>query len=135
LNVPIQERGPAHSHDSSTLGALPKGLPPANPLSNVHWRSLLALGVSGGLVPCSDAIALLIVAAAIHRIALGLSMIVCFSLGLAAVLILIGLTIVQGKRLFARLRWFDRVACGMPVVSAIVLVALGVGLAFNAGGG
>ena len=132
LNVPIQESGPPHSHDPSTMGSIPRRVPPASPLSSIRWRSLLTLGVSGGLIPCPDAIALLLVAVTIHRIALGLSMILCFSLGLAAILILIGLTVLQGKRLFARLRWFDRIAYAMPVMSASVLVALGLGLALRA---
>src|SRR5690606_19684692 len=35
--------------------------------SEISWRSLLALGVSGGLVPCPDAIAILLIAVAIQR--------------------------------------------------------------------
>ena len=57
----------------------------------ITWRSLIALGISGGLVPCPDAIAILLVAIAINRIILGLALIISFSLGLAVVLIVIGL--------------------------------------------
>jgi Tol biopolymer transport system component len=89
------------------------------------------LGISGGLVPCPDAIAILLIAVTINRISFGLSLILAFSLGLAVILILIGLLIVQGKRLFQRLRWFDRVAYVVPVLSA--LVVLGLGAALTAG--
>jgi ABC-type nickel/cobalt efflux system permease component RcnA len=44
----------------------------------ITWRSLVALGISGGLVPCPDAIAILLVAIAINRILLGLALIVSF---------------------------------------------------------
>jgi ABC-type nickel/cobalt efflux system permease component RcnA len=53
----------------------------------ITWRSLVGLGISGGLVPCPDAIAILLVAVAIHRIAFGLVLILAFSVGLALVLI------------------------------------------------
>jgi len=131
LNEPIEEIGPEHSHDPSRIGYIPKGLPAENPLADISWRSLFALGVSGGLVPCPDAIAILLVAMTINRVALGLSLIIAFSLGLAVVLIIIGIMIVQGKRLFARLRWFDRVAYVMPVISA--LIVMGIGLTMTLG--
>ncbi len=128
LNEPIDEIGPEHSHDPSTIGYIPKGVPAENPLASINWRSLFALGVSGGLVPCPDAIAILLVAMTINRVALGLSLIIAFSLGLAVVLIVIGIMIVQGKRLFARLRWFDRVAYVMPVISAFIVMGIGLTL-------
>jgi ABC-type nickel/cobalt efflux system permease component RcnA/Tol biopolymer transport system component len=131
LNQPIEEIGPAHTHDPSTWGYVPRGPLEGNPLSGINWRSLVTLGVSGGLAPCPDAIALLLIAVTINRVPLGLGLIVAFSLGLAVILIGIGIVIVQGKRLFERLRWFDRVATVMPVISAIVVTVLGAGLTAN----
>jgi len=96
------------------------------------WRSLVAMGVSGGLVPCPDAIAILLVAVALNRILLGLALIVSFSLGLALVLIIIGLLMVNSRRLFDRFDVFSRFAPIMPIVSALVVVALGVGLTYGA---
>jgi hypothetical protein len=62
----------------------------------------VALGVSGGIVPCPEALVILIVALAIGRLGLGLLMIVCFSLGLASVLIALGVVLVTlGGRLAA----------------------------------
>ena len=60
--------------------------------------SLLALGISGGIVPCPDALVVLLSAIALHRIALGLLVIVAFSFGLAAVLIAIGIVMVTAGR-------------------------------------
>jgi ABC-type nickel/cobalt efflux system permease component RcnA/Tol biopolymer transport system component len=98
----------------------------------ISWRSLIALGVSGGLVPCPDAIAILLVAIAINRIVLGLALIVSFSLGLAVVLIVIGLLMVNSRRLFDRTGALDRFAPILPVVSAVVVLALGAALTTGA---
>lgn len=89
--------------------------------------SLLALGASGGLVPCPSALVLLLSSVALGRIALGLTLLVAFSAGLAVVLMAIGMAAVYAKRLLpdsegaadsAALRF-------LPVVSAAVIVCVG----------
>ena len=99
---------------------------------SITWRSLIALGISGGLVPCPDAIAILLVAIAINRILLGLALIISFSLGLAVVLIVIGLLMVNSRRLFDRVSFLDKLAPVMPIVSAVIVLALGFGLTWGA---
>ena len=111
---------PGHGHDHKH-----------NVPDTLTWRSLIALGVSGGLIPCPDAIAILLVAIAINRLLLGMALIVSFSLGLAAVLIAIGLAMVHSRRLFERMDAFNRIAPAMPVVSAVVVLALGITLTYN----
>ena len=118
LHIPEED---AHQHGHSHL-----------PAGDVTWKSLLALGISGGLVPCPDAIAILLVAVAINRIVFGMLLIVAFSVGLALVLILIGIAMVQGLRLVARSDVLTRFSRYMPLVSALVVSALGVGLTVNA---
>lgn len=109
--------GKTHSHD------VPE---------SITWRSLIALGISGGLVPCPDAIAILLVAIAINRLMLGLALILSFSLGLAVILIVIGLLMVNSRRLFDRMGFLDRFAPVLPLVSAIVVVILGAALTWGA---
>ena len=109
--------GKMHSHD----------VPEA-----ITWRSLIALGISGGLVPCPDAIAILLVAIAINRLMLGLALILSFSLGLAVVLIVIGLLMVNSRRLFDRMGFLDKFAPALPVVSAVIVVILGAALTWGA---
>ena len=92
----------------------------------------MTLGVSGGLVPCPDAIAILLVAIAINRIALGLSLIVAFSFGLAVVLIAIGIAMVHSRRLFDKMDAFGRWAPVMPVISALIVLGLGLVLTISA---
>lgn len=132
LNQPIGENEPPHSHDLAALGYVPRGPASGAPLANIRWRSLVTLGIGGGLVPCPDAIAILLIAATLNRIVFGLSLIVAFSAGLALVLMAIGVLIVQGRRLFARLQWFTRMAYVMPVLSALVVLGMGLVLAAGA---
>ncbi len=132
INQPIEEGGLPHRHDESILGDLPRGPVRDNPLRQIRWRSLLTLGISGGLVPCPDAIAILLVAVTINRIGIGLVLIGAFTFGLSLVLIAIGVLIVQGKRLFQRLRWFNRVAYAMSAASALVVFGLGTALTADA---
>ena len=98
----------------------------------VTWKSLLTLGISGGLVPCPDAIAILVVAVAIGRIPLGMLLIVAFSLGLALVLIGIGIAMVQGARLIQRNEWLNSFSRYTPVFSAVIVLGLGIGLSVSA---
>jgi len=68
----------------------------------VTWRGLLALGISGGLLPCPSALVVLLSAIALHRVAFGMLLIVAFSIGLAGVLTGIGLLLVYARRLYPR---------------------------------
>jgi ABC-type nickel/cobalt efflux system permease component RcnA len=100
--------------------------------NQVTWRSLLTLGISGGLVPCPDAIAILVVAVAVNRIPLGMVLIVAFSLGLAFVLIGIGVAMVQGARFISRNDLLNRFSLYSPALSAVVVLGLGIFLSLSA---
>jgi ABC-type nickel/cobalt efflux system permease component RcnA len=93
---------------------------------DVSRRSLLAVGVSGGLLPCPSALVVLLAAISLHRLAFGLVLIVAFSLGLALSITGIGVGAVLAKKAFAR-RSFDGVLIRtLPAVSALVIVVAGV---------
>ena len=62
-------------------------------------RGILAMGASAGLIPCPSALVVLLGAVAQHQLALGLVMIVAFSLGLAATLTVLGIAVVHATRL------------------------------------
>jgi ABC-type nickel/cobalt efflux system permease component RcnA len=88
-------------------------------------RGLIGLGLAGGLVPCWDAVVLIILAEAIGRLGLGLALLSAFSLGMATVLVAVGL-------LAARLRGF--LAAGdvggdwerrLGILSALALTSIG----------
>jgi ABC-type nickel/cobalt efflux system permease component RcnA len=75
-----------------------------HPEGPITMRGLLALGVSGGIVPCPSALVVLIAAISQHRVGLGMALILAFSVGLAATLTAVGLAVLYGGRLIARLR-------------------------------
>ncbi|HXV02679.1 MAG TPA: hypothetical protein VFP24_03830 [Gaiellaceae bacterium] len=90
-----------------------------------HRRGLLAVGISGGLLPCPSALVVLLAAISLHRVGFGLLLIVAFSLGLASVITGIGLVAVTAKRAFARLSLEGAVVRALPALSAVAIVALG----------
>jgi nickel/cobalt exporter len=93
-------------------------------------RTLLALGVTGGAVPCPSALVVLIAAISQHRIGLGMGLIFAFSLGLAATLTAVGLAVLYGGRLMERLRperriFGARIMGALPAASASIIVLAG----------
>ena len=95
-------------------------------------RSLLALGVSGGLLPCPSALVVMLGAIALHRIAFGLALIVAFSVGLAGVLTGIGVALVYARGLFERLPLDGSLARYVPVASAFVISLAGMAIVLEA---
>jgi nickel/cobalt exporter len=104
----------------------------ALPEEKVTWKSLLTLGISGGLVPCPDAIAILLVAVTVNRIPFGMLLIAAFSIGLALVLIAIGIAMVQSVRMIARSEMLTRFSVYAPMASALVVTGLGIALSLSA---
>lgn len=104
---------PAHSH---TL-----------PEDELSMRGLIALGASGGLVPCPSALVLMLSAIAIDRTAFGLALLVSFSIGLAFVLMAIGAMVLYAKNLIPGDKAISHPAFRfVPVFSAFVVLILGV---------
>ena len=94
----------------------------------VGFRSLVALGISGGLLPCPSALVVLLGAIALHRVAFGMLLIVAFSLGLAGVLTGIGLLLVYGRRFFERFPTDGRLLRALPVASAAAVTLAGLAI-------
>jgi ABC-type nickel/cobalt efflux system permease component RcnA len=99
---------------------------------------MLALGLSGGLVPSASALILLLGSIAAGRVAYGLVLVLGFGLGMAVVLTGIGLLLVHARRLVerrpstARLQRLQRFALPVQVATASVVVVLGVVLTSQA---
>jgi nickel/cobalt exporter len=95
-------------------------------------RSLLALGISGGIVPCPSALVVLLSAVALHRIAYGMALITAFSVGLASVLIIIGLMVVSTRHWFERFPASEGLLRRLPVASAAAITLIGIMLVIRA---
>lgn len=128
----------AHEFDASTNelmhshgGKQHKHVPP----TKMNARSVMAVGVSGGLVPCPAALVVLLSSIALGRVGFGMLLIVIFSIGLAGVLTLISLLVVYGKRLantnsFVRgladkLPSSGRAAMLLPIMSGVLVLFAG----------
>jgi ABC-type nickel/cobalt efflux system permease component RcnA len=95
-------------------------------------RGLLAVGVSGGLLPCPSALVVLLAAISLHRVAFGLLLVVAFSLGLALAITAVGLVAVLAKSAFARFDGRGRLLTLLPAVSALVIVIAGAAMVVRA---
>ncbi|MHB1005890.1 MAG: HoxN/HupN/NixA family nickel/cobalt transporter [Chloroflexota bacterium] len=115
---------PNHAHDEHGHGPAPRsGERPS-------LGGLVTLGISGGIVPCPAALALLLAAVGAGNILGGLSLVVIFSLGLAVVLVAIGITLVKAtdlatRRLGDRLNGNGALARQAGMASAVVITLLG----------
>ncbi len=95
-------------------------------------RSLLGLGISGGLLPCPSALVLLLTAMSLQRTGFGLLLLTAFSLGLASVLTGVGLLFLKSSQLLQDAPGVAAVSRYIPAVSAMVIFILGVGIAVEA---
>jgi nickel/cobalt transporter (NicO) family protein len=95
-------------------------------------RGLLGVGIAAGLLPCPSALVVLLSAIALHRVGFGLALILAFSVGLAVTISSIGLVAVLARRAFARLRLDGPVFRALPAASALLILAVGVGITLNA---
>lgn len=107
-------------------------LPPGTDGSPVTWRNLLALGISGGLIPCPAALVLLLSCIALGNVNLGLALVLAFSLGLAGVLSGLGLALVYAKQVFQHLPTQARPVKFLPALSALVIALIGFGISTRA---
>jgi ABC-type nickel/cobalt efflux system permease component RcnA len=110
-----------HEHGHSHMPADGSGL-----------RGLIAVGVSGGLLPCPTALVVLLAAISLHRVGFGLALIVAFSLGLAAVVSGIALLAITAKSWFSRTSFEGGLVRALPAVSAAVILLVGVAMTLRA---
>lgn len=109
---------PDHSQDFSDRG--------------VGLGALVALGVSGGIVPCPAALLLIPAAVGLGAVAKGIGLVVGFSLGLAVVLIAVGIVSLRAASLAGR--WLERESWArrVSIASACFITLLGLALTLRA---
>ena len=132
--------GHAHDHDHhddptephSHGGRVHSHLPPGADGSPITWKSLLALGVSGGILPCPSALVVLLAAISLHRVGYGLLLVLAFSVGLASVLTGVGLAFVYAGRLLKSTGALNRLSKVLPIASAFVITCAGLAISYQA---
>ena len=83
------------------------------------------MGTAAGLLPCPSALVVLLAAISQHELALGLLLIVAFSLGLAGTLTALGLAVVHARKLIPPRLATGRLAALLPAASAFLIVGVG----------
>jgi ABC-type nickel/cobalt efflux system permease component RcnA len=100
------------------------------PEKTVPLKQLLLLGITGGIIPCPAALVVLLSAVSLHRIGLGLFLIVAFSLGLATVLITIGIAMVKARSLLSGWKTDSPlIRRWLPLASASAMFVAGLAIA------
>jgi ABC-type nickel/cobalt efflux system permease component RcnA len=95
-------------------------------------RDLVAVGISGGLLPCPTALVVLLAAISLHRVGYGLVLIVAFSLGLAGAMTAVGLAAVSARRCLRKKNFEGRIVRALPAVSAALILVLGLAMTTRA---
>jgi len=108
-----------HSHEHHSHHHIPE---------EITMGSLMALGASGGLVPCPAALILLLTSISFGRPAFGVLLLLAFSVGLAIVLMGTGLVVLYAKHLIPERHRNSESGLmkAMPVISAAVVVVVGI---------
>lgn len=90
---------------------------------------VVLFGLTGGLIPCSAAITVLILCLHLDRFWLGVGMVGAFSAGLAVTLVVAGVVAAVGLRAVARrTRRVERWLATAPYVSATIIAMIGLGM-------
>jgi ABC-type nickel/cobalt efflux system permease component RcnA len=127
--------GVGHHHHHGPPASAPQqdvGNPkPEAAAGALRWGGLILLGITGGLVPCWDAIYLLLYTVGRSQFAIALPAVLAFSAGLAGVLVLIGVLVVQVPRFAQSRLGYGKVVRALPIVSAVVVTLMGVWLCYE----
>jgi len=105
--------------------------PPPDATRPLSRRSLAGLALAGGILPSPTALVVLLSTVHQHRVAFGLSLIVAFSVGLAAALVAVGLLALRARAAIAP-RLGGRLAYAIPLISATAILVVGVVLVTEA---
>jgi len=98
----------------------------------VTTGQIILFGLTGGLIPCSAAIAVLLMCLQLKQVVLGAVLVLCFSIGLATTLVLSGAIAALGIRQVTR-RWssFDQLARQAPYISGALVVLVGLYIGYH----
>jgi len=120
----------SHDHDHGLADHYHDESGNAHPSQPVGTWGLIVLGISGGIVPCTEAIILLLWCLGMKP-ALALPAILAFSAGLAAVLVAIGLVVVRAKHIAGSHWGENRLFRALPILSAAIVTLLGLWICYD----
>ncbi len=100
----------------------------------VTTGQIIVFGLTGGLIPCPASITVLLLCLQLKQVAMGALLVLCFSLGLAATMVSVGVVAALGLR-HLESRWsgsFAALARRAPYASAALIAAVGAALTWQA---
>jgi ABC-type nickel/cobalt efflux system permease component RcnA len=112
-----------HSHGGRTHTHAPL---PDGPLS---WKTLVSMGVAGGLVPSPSALLVLLGATALGRAWFGVLLVLAYGVGMAVTLTVAGLLLLRAQALLDRRGWSAgrgrHLVALLPLLTAGIVVVIG----------
>jgi len=100
--------------------------------SNVTTAQIIMFGLTGGLIPCPAAITVLLLCLQLKQFTLGVTLVLCFSIGLAITLVTVGVAAALSVRHASkRFSWFGTVARRAPYLSSVLIIIVGLYVAYQ----
>ncbi|PZO09110.1 MAG: nickel/cobalt efflux protein RcnA [Alphaproteobacteria bacterium] len=146
FDVAFSEDGHGHGHDHGGLDVSDPGYQDAHERAHANdiktrfanrkvttWQIIL-FGLTGGLIPCPASITVLLLCLQLKEVALGATLVLCFSIGLAVTMVTVGVIAALGMR-HAEKRWaggFATFARRALYASGALIIIVGVVLAWQA---
>ncbi|MGC2236746.1 MAG: sulfite exporter TauE/SafE family protein [Pyrinomonadaceae bacterium] len=136
----VHHQGDSHLHESHSHHARDASMHTHDgvhyhshlPPEEISWKSLLALGISGGLLPCPSALVLMLSAISLGRTGYGMILTLAFSFGLAATLAAVGLVFLYVGKAFGGSKLAEnRIVKTLPAASAFVIAVVGAVICYN----
>lgn len=92
----------------------------------VTTGQIILFGLTGGLLPCPSALAVLLVCLQLKKVTLGFTLVMGFSIGLAITLVTVGtIAAISVKHASKRFKGFGAFARKIPYVSSAILILIG----------
>ncbi|PWU11218.1 MAG: nickel/cobalt efflux protein RcnA [Verrucomicrobia bacterium] len=121
-----------HGHEDSHARAHAKDIARRFQNRSVTTGQIVLFGLSGGLLPCPAALTVLLICLQLKKFTLGFLLVLCFSIGLALVMVGIGVATAWGVRHASqKIRNFSTLAQKAPYLSSAILSCLAIYLAFQ----
>ncbi len=99
----------------------------------VTTGQIVVFGLSGGLIPCPASITVLLLCLQLKKFALGATLVLCFSIGLALTMVASGaLAALSVKHVSKRWSGFGEAARKAPYVSGVVMLLVGLYVGYQA---
>ena len=99
---------------------------------NVTTGQIIGFGLTGGLIPCPAAVTVLLLCLQLKRFALGASLVLCFSIGLAITMVSAGVVAALGlKHASKRFSGFETFARRAPYASSALIIIVGLYVGYH----